>query len=156
MANHTLTVSYRLSAKVNPADKDSAWHSAEVSYGEETDGTDVNMDQLTTFYMEVAKQQVLSQLGLQWTEDENGVLQPVFPIKSIPTKSTARRDEVAHPTSITLDGTVYYDYRNSTQKATNPRFPDFKTEDGKGAFWLQDKDGSKSEFAKRLEEAGKL
>lgn len=149
----TVQVSYRLSAKVDPTNRDSAWHSAEVTYGTEVDGATINMEDVAEELLGKTKIQVFTQLGYTFTEDANGAIQPVFPVTAIPTRSQSRREDVELP-GVTIDGKYYYDYRDSPQKTKNPRFPDFKAKDGSESHWLLDRDGGKSEFAVKLEAAG--
>ena len=149
----TVQVSYRLSAKVDPTNRDSAWHSAEVTYGTEVDGATINMEDVAEELLGKTKIQVFTQLGYTFTEDANGAIQPVFPVTGIPSRSTSARQDAELP-GVTVDGVYYYDYRGSPQKTKNPRFPDFKSKDGASSFWLTERDGSESDFAKKLSEAG--
>jgi len=161
--SQTVKVTYRLSTKVNPTEKDSPWQSMEVGYETEAEGTQVNLNDVAEELTNQAKAQVFSQLGLQFTEGDNGELVPVFPIADIPTRSRSASQDTGDVGYLTLDGQVYFDYRGSHAKQVNPRFPDFKTKDGekdqfgKDSHWLIEKDGvTPSEFAKALNKAGLL
>lgn len=158
-----VSVSYRLSAKVNPADKDSAWAGVEVGYEQEADGTEVSLEKVAEELIDAAKMQVITQLGFQFTQDENGSVQPVLPVSGVPTSKASKRVETSNLPVVVLNGTAYFDYRGSPQQAANARFPDFKTKDGKkddfgkNSHWLLDKDGSTpTDFAVALEKAGLL
>ncbi len=69
-------------------------------------------------------------------------------------KASKKQDSRPALPTVQVGGKTYIDYRNSDSKKKNPRFPDFKAEDG-SPVWLSDKDGSLlDEGVKFLEEAG--
>lgn len=69
-----------------------------------------------------------------------------------PRTTSPKAEEEDVPTVI-VKGELWRDYRKSERKNKNPRFPDFKTVDGKQSVWLNDRDGNPTDAGvKFLEE----
>jgi hypothetical protein len=165
MSKAEVNISYRYSAKVDANQKDSPWAGAEVSYSIEQDGPgEFDLTKTSEQLFNDAKVQVFAQLGVEFTQDESGALQPVVPVADIPKGRTPtqpwkkERPDYSNLPRITVDGVEYIDFREAKKDGTvKPRFPDFKTTDLKEGFYLTLPDGeTKSEFAELLENAGAL
>ena len=91
MSKLGVNISYRYSAKVHPNEKDSPWAGAEVSYSIEQESVDrVDFNKLAEELFQDAKIQVFAQLGVEFTADENGALQPVVEVSNIPKKAAPK------------------------------------------------------------------
>lgn len=163
----TVQGTYRYSCKVDPTDRDSAWHSAEVSIGFESTDVPKDRDGAVKALVDEAKIQVFTQLGVEF--DDN--LQPISVVADVPVNNTQRRrsapvrkavaaggktDLSALP-RVTLEGVTYIDFRPAKEAGTEkPRYPDFKTEDLRKGEWLEDQEGQDTEFKQKLAAAGLL
>jgi hypothetical protein len=169
MSKAIVNISYRFSAKTDPSQKDSPWAGAEVSYGIEQDAPgELDLTKAAEQLFTDAKMQVFAQLGVEFTQDENGAIQPVVPVADVPTyaprKPAKERPDYSGLPRLTVNGVEYIDFREAKKPVEDgglglvkPRFPDFKTVDLKEGFYLTLPDGkTKSEFAEMLENVGAL
>lgn len=161
----TVSGSYRYSTKVDPTDRDSAWHGSEVSFAIETDEAEAleRREEIAADLIKNAKMQVFTNLNVEFDPD---TLEPIMVVKNIPVVQTPRRKaqrqsksaatiDVNELPRIEVDGTVFYDYRQvKVDGLVKPNFPDFKSDDFKQSYWLTDQEGQPTEFAKKLGELG--
>lgn len=162
-------VSFKHSRPTTPGRKDSAWDGLEVGFEYDSvtqNEADLSADVDTLRALSMIA--VFEGLGIEYTlNPENGIPEPVIEVSAIPqaspprkpyqgTSSTPKFDVSGLPT-ITVDGVIYHDYRDAkAQEKVKPRFPDFKSTDGKISEWLLDKDENPTKFALKLSEVGLL
>jgi len=162
-------VNFKHSRPTNPGAKDSAWVSAEVGF--EFDSVTQNEADLTQdvdTLRALAMIGVFEALGVEFTlNPENGIPELVVEVRDIPARSAPRKPYSGPPAApkfdvnelpqITVDGVVYHDYRDvKAQELVKPKFPDYKTVDGKTGKWLSDQEGNPTPFANKLLEVGLL
>lgn len=154
-----VTVQYSLKAPINGDFSDQYAPRPEVGIIFERDVDDKTTDFQTVAdeLFDTAKLHVCAQLGIP-TDKIDGVLQPVFTIADIPMSAPVKRavKPAGDNPVVVIDGVEYEDYRQSEQKTKNPRFPDFKSTDGKSSEWLYGKDGSTTAFYEKAKAAGVL
>jgi hypothetical protein len=169
MSKVGVTVSYRYSNKMDANQKDSPWAGAEVTYSIEQDGPgEFDVNKIAEGLFGDAKTQVFAQLGVEFTVDENGAIQPVVPVADIPKKvntgwkktlpSPGGKPDYSNLPRVTVKGVEYIDFRTAKQDGTvKPRFPDFKTTDLREGFYITLPDGeTQSAFGQMLAEEGVL
>lgn len=158
-----VTVSYSLKAPFGGdfSDQYAPRPDVGVIFEKDVDEKSTDFQTVADELYDLAKMHVHAQMGIP-SEKVDGVLQPVFTIQDIPATVPPSRKPTSKPApsgnlpTVIIDGVEYVDYRNSTNKQANPRFPDFKTADNNSSEWLYGKNGETTAFYEKAMAAGVL